>query len=156
MTLLTLKRRWFTEESTIGDLYIDGVRECFTLEDCVREKPDVPVTEWKIPGKTAIPYGSYDVIIDMSNRFKRRMPHILSVPGFDGVRIHILNIATETEGCVGVGQGRTIDKVFHSKLAFDAFFAKLDAALETGQVRISVEDGRNDGEAKQAGVEDAA
>ena len=35
-----LSRRWFSERSTIGQLYVDDVEECFTLEDMVRRDPD--------------------------------------------------------------------------------------------------------------------
>jgi hypothetical protein len=121
---LVLQRKWATEVSTIGELLIDGRFECYTLEDAVRTGP-------KVPGKTAIPAGTYKVIIDMSTRFKKLMPHILDVKGFSGVRIHSGNTSENTEGCPITGRIRKKDYVGESKLAFDVFFAKLQAAKET-------------------------
>ena len=82
---LVLKRQPSTSKSTSGALSIDGKFECFTLEDVVRAK--------KSAGQTAIPAGTYKVIINQSNRFKRLLPLLLNVPGFEGVRIHTGNYA---------------------------------------------------------------
>lgn len=124
-------RETFSEISTIGRMTIDGLFECYTLEDKVRTGP-------KVPGKTAIPYGRYEVVIDDSVRFKKPMPHILDVPDFTGVRIHPLNIAQETEGCIGVGNTKGVDFIGESKAAFSVFFLKLDKALKTGKVFVDV------------------
>ncbi len=35
---LTLKRKWFSDKSTIGELYIEDERECFTLEEPTVQK----------------------------------------------------------------------------------------------------------------------
>lgn len=121
---LILQRKWASEASTIGELSIDGVYECFTLEDVVRP------AGVKIPGKTAIPAGTYKVVVDMSTRFKKLMPHVLDVPGFEGIRIHAGNKAEDTEGCPLVGRTKGKDFVGESKLAFEAFFPKLQAAGE--------------------------
>ena len=75
----------FTPLSTIGKLYVNGVFECYTLEDCVRDK--------KIYGMTAIPTGTYKVILNLSNRFKRVLPLLIDVSNFEGVRIHPGNYA---------------------------------------------------------------
>jgi hypothetical protein len=120
---MILQRKWATEVSTIGELSIDGKFECYVLEDVVRKGS-------KVPGKTAIPAGTYKVIIDMSTRFKRLMPHILDVENFSGVRIHSGNVAENTEGCPLLGRTKSKDFVGESKLAFDAFFPKLQAAGE--------------------------
>ena len=66
---LTLQREPSTEESTPGKLFINGEFECFTLEDMVRELPGVRVAAWKVVSQTAIPTGTYNVTIDMSQRF---------------------------------------------------------------------------------------
>lgn len=85
----------------IGELTIDGVHQCFTLEDKVREK--------KIFGKTAIPPGRYEVTVSFSNHFQKKLPLLMNVPNFEGVRIHSGNTAKDTEGCILVGmtKGRT-------------------------------------------------
>lgn len=117
---LTLTREPSTAHSTPGKLLVDGVFECFTLEDVVRPK--------KIPGETAIPAGTYKVIIDMSNRFKRLLPLVVDVPGFAGVRIHPGNTDKDTEGCILVGTSRSKDFVGNSRAAFDVLFKKMQAA----------------------------
>ncbi len=127
---LTLIRTDFTEESTIGELSINGKFECFTLEDRVR-----PV---KIKGFTAIPAGSYEVVITFSERFKRPLPLLLNVPNFDGIRIHAGNTAKDTDGCILVGQEKQEDFVGTSKLALEALFKKLKRASATEKLFIHV------------------
>ncbi len=117
-----------TEKSTLGRLLVDGVEECFTLED-VRRPDGV-----KVQNQTCIPAGTYNVIIDASTRFKRDMPHILDVPGFTGIRIHSGNTDADTEGCILLGgKLENDDFISGSKDAFAAFFKKLKAALDAGE-----------------------
>jgi len=141
---LTLQREPSTEESTPGKLFINGEFECFTLEDMVRELPGVRVAAWKVVSQTAIPTGTYNVTIDMSQRFGREMPHILDVEDFDGVRIHSGNTSADTEGCILIGQARNgSDEVINSRPAFNAFFPKLQAAISNGErVTITIEAAR--------------
>ena len=117
---LTLKRLHKTDTSTIGELLIDGIFECYTLEDVER-----PV---KIKAETAIPKGTYNVIINMSNRFKRLMPLLLKVPNFEGVRIHAGNTNHDTEGCILVGQTRNKNFIGQSRKAYEKLFKKMQAA----------------------------
>ncbi|MEQ1691396.1 MAG: DUF5675 family protein, partial [Gemmatimonas sp.] len=84
-----------------------------------------PVEEWKIKGETAIPRGTYKVVIDYSNRFQRRLPHLLDVPGFTGIRIHPGNTSANTEGCLLPGQERYENAVGHSAIAFASLFGKM-------------------------------
>jgi len=130
---IELKRKWFTNQSTIGELYINGVFECFTLEDVVREKEGVPVSKWKIQDVTAIPKGTYDLIITHSPRFKQRLPILLRVAGFTGIRIHSGNTANHTEGCILVGTTRAKDFVGNSRVAFGRLFRKITTALTAGK-----------------------
>lgn len=117
---LTLIREPSTAHSTPGTLLVDDKFECYTLEDVVRAA--------KIAGETAIPAGTYKVIIDMSNRFKRLLPLVVDVPGFAGIRIHPGNTDKDTEGCILVGTSRSKDFVGNSRVALDALFKKMQAA----------------------------
>lgn len=119
---LVVTRKIFDDVSTLGELTINGVFECYTLEDTVR------ALGVKVDGKTAIPLGTYQVVLDMSTRFGRIMPHVLDVPGFDGIRIHIGNTDADTEGCLLVGRTEGSDFIGHSKEEFEALFTKLQAA----------------------------
>lgn len=131
---LTSVRTYFTPVSTISKLAVDGVFECYILEDTCRE--DVPGT-WKPEMKqatiTAIPYGRYRVVLTLSNRFKRVLPEVLNVPNFEGVRIHPGNNATNTEGCLLPGQTRDIDWVGNSGAAFGPLYRKLETAAARGE-----------------------
>lgn len=114
---LKLKRLHRTANSTIGELYLNGKFECYTLEDVEREV--------KIQNQTAIPKGKYNVIINQSVRFKQLMPLLLNVPNFRGVRIHSGNHKNNTEGCILVGQTRGVDFIGKSRAAYRQLFAKL-------------------------------
>lgn len=127
---LLLERTPSGTTCTIGDLYIDGDWFCFILEDLVREVEGQPVEAWKIKGKTAIPAGTYKVRITYSNRFKRDLPLLVGVPGFEGIRIHPGNTDADTEGCLlpGLALGLGGESVSRSRAAFDALYKKLDEA----------------------------
>jgi hypothetical protein len=118
--VITVKRLYKTDNSVIGEMLIDGIFECFTLEDAER-----PV---KIKGETAIPKGTYRVIINESNRFKRLLPLLIDVPNFEGVRIHSGNSNHDTEGCILVGQTRNKNYIGQSRKAFDKLFKKMQVA----------------------------
>jgi hypothetical protein len=130
--LLTLNREIYTQRSTIGSLAVDGKFHSFTLEDCVR-----PV---KIPGKTAIPAGRYEVIINWSARFKRPLPLLLNVPFFAGVRIHAGNTDVDTEGCILVGRTRQVDFIGESRKAFDLLFKRLSSAIAKEKIYMEILD----------------
>lgn len=127
---LLLDRTVFTEASTTGVLYINDIRECFTLEDKVREVEGRDVSEWKIQNKTAIPKGTYKIVIDVSPKYQREMLHILDVPGFSGIRIHSGNVADDTEGCILVGKTVGKDRVNNSVDAMKGLFPKIKQALD--------------------------
>jgi hypothetical protein len=95
---LILIRNVYTDKSTIGDLLVDNEYFCHALEDVVRKPGE------KIFGKTAIPTGKYEVVLSMSNRFKKLLPELLNVPGFAGVRIHGGNTSDDTDGCIVVAK----------------------------------------------------
>lgn len=123
---LLLERSWCGPKSTIGTLSVDGRNECFTLEDVVRDGP-------KVYGETAIPVGTYNVIVTPSQRFKRDLPLVENVPGFQGIRIHSGNTAEDTDGCILVGKAKGTDSVTDSRAAFNELFTKIKAALDAGE-----------------------
>ena len=128
---LRVKRLEFSDDSTIGELSVDGQFECYTLEDKVR-----PV---KIMGKTAIPAGRYEVVINFSQRFQKPLPLLLKVPNFEGVRIHPGNVSANTEGCILVGDTKGVDFIGNSRLAFNPLFQKMKAAAKTQKIFIEIE-----------------
>lgn len=133
---------------TPGRLFVGDHFECFTLEDEIREQDGVKVADWKIVNHTAIPSGTYRVIITKSNRFQRLLPELMNVPGFAGIRIHPGNVAADTSGCLLVGRIREEDSIRESKLAFEALFAQLEQATEA--VWITIKNPIPHGEIRQA------
>jgi len=99
------------------------------MEDKIREE--------KINGITAIPRGTYDVIITMSNRFKRLLPLLLNVPNYEGIRIHPGNTSEDTKGCLlpGLSLGTVNEKraVTNSRQAFEMLFKKIQTSLNKGE-----------------------
>lgn len=125
---IELLRNRSSEKSTIGRLLINGVFQCWTLEDVVRPT--------KIDHVTAIPAGRYKVIITESARFKRRLPLLVDVPGFAGIRIHPGNSDVDTDGCILPGTSPLVDWVGGSRAAFDSLFSVLDNAKDDMWITI--------------------
>jgi len=140
---LKIDRKWKKETYTIGNLYIDGVWFCNTLEDRDRglKQTDslASIKQRKIYGETAIPTGIYNITLDVTSPkysaikwYKDlcagKMPRILNVPGFDGVLMHPGNTPLDTFSCVLVGENKIKGKVINSKETFKALYKKLKAA----------------------------
>ena len=131
---LTLKRIALRSEYTIGKLYVDGEYVCDTIEDTVRDLDKdgkFANGEVKIPGKTAIPYGSYEVTMKLrspkysnftkypwTKKYDGYLPRLLNVPHFEGILIHAGNTAEDTEGCICVGLNKVVGKVVDSVNTF--------------------------------------
>ena len=134
---LQLKRETFTDQSTIGTLSIEGKFECFVLEDQDRGLSDTMSLEkiagTKVYGKTAIPYGRYEVDWTMSARFKKMMPILLNVKGWTGIRIHSGNTEIHSLGCLLCGTRKKNNMVTESTLATRNLYAKIEAAKKQGQ-----------------------
>jgi hypothetical protein len=110
MLQLRLARKWFTEKSTIGILYVNDKFFCYTLEDVVRPSGE------KIKGQTAIPWGTYKISLTYSKKFDKILPLLADVPNFTGVRIHSGNTDKDTEGCILVGSTHSNDFVGSSRV----------------------------------------
>lgn len=127
--IVKVVRKWFTDNSTIGEVFVDGVFQCYSLEDKDRglnKSDDIKlIKQTKIYSKTAIPYGTYDCGFTMSNRFKRVLPEVFNVPGWSGVRIHSGNTSEHTLGCILLGKHRSKDFVSESRIAYSEFMLKV-------------------------------
>lgn len=145
---LTLKRKFLGDKYTIGDLFIDGKFFCNTIEDTVRELPPVcPNTpkgisckcKGKIYAETAIPTGTYKVTMEYSPRFKRKLPLLHDVPHFIGILIHSGTTATDSAGCLIVGNNTIKGKITESRITSD----KLNAILsKETQITIEITNGK--------------
>lgn len=105
---------------TIGKMYIDGNYFCDTLEDVdrgINQKDSLDtIKKIKVAGATAIPTGTYKVIVNMSPKFQRNLPRLIDVPGFEGILIHRGNTDKDTAGCILVGENKVVGKVINSAI----------------------------------------
>src|SRR5262245_49587306 len=104
---ITLARTRQNAKSTVGSFFINGSKQCVTLEDAHH----VP----KIPEQTRIPAGTYDVLLRtvgdhhgkyllrFGAEFHKGMLWLQSVPGFSFVLVHLGNTIVDTKGCILVG-----------------------------------------------------
>ena len=138
---ILITRRLEGLNTTLSTLNYDGVISNYVLEDKDRRlSSDMTLDEIqaiKVKGKTAIPSGRYKVQITYSNRFKRRMPMLMDVPGFAGIRIHSGNTHQDTDGCLlpGLKYGSENGEfmVGSSRLATTRLESHIAAALEAGK-----------------------
>ena len=141
---LTLKRVALKETYTIGKLYVDGVYFCDTLEDKVRDYNKdgdlLDAGETKIFGETAVPYGRYKVILNLSPRFKKILPRLLGVKHFDGILIHPGNTSKDSHGCILVGKNNQVGRVNESKATFERLMNILSEAVnQEKEIYITIE-----------------
>ena len=105
---LKIIREKSNKEYTEGKLYINGVFFCDTLEDKDRgldqSMSDFEIKKRKVYGETAIPSGTYKVILSYSPKFKRILPEILDVKGFTGIRLHNGSEVSNSLGCPLLGR----------------------------------------------------
>lgn len=148
---LTIKRTALRSSYTLGKLYIDGQFFCSTLEDLDRGlTQDMPlnlIKSLKIPGKTAIPKGTYKVTLDVvSPKFSKypfymkvcegKLPRLIDVKGYEGVLIHVADgIKRDAllQGCIGIGNLSSEEYLINGKQVFTEFYNRIkgnDVELE--------------------------
>lgn len=126
---LKLTRDILKDAFTLGKLSVNGEEKYFTVEDKDRGLENGGV---KVKAQTAIPKGTYKVDITFSPKYKKKMPILLNVPQFTGIRIHSGNDIDDTEGCILVGMTRNEKTgwVSDSKKAIAELYALLFDAYE--------------------------
>lgn len=144
MAEIVLNRQIYTSQTTIGVLTYGDKKTCFTLEDVCRDKNkdgDLDdAGETKIKHETAIPSGRYKVIVTYSNRFKKPLPLLLDVKGFEGIRIHPGNTKADTSGCIlpGITKGENV--VYRSRDAFNDLFNWIKSVINKEDIYIKIVD----------------
>jgi hypothetical protein len=139
--VISIIRKPSAKGATLSTWYVNGQQQCVGVEDVVRGPAEV-----KVFGKTAIPAGTYRVLLTESARFKRVLPLLTDMPGkvtrFGtrpigecGVRIHPGNTAADTEGCLLPGSAFGADgaSVVTSRVAFNKLFTQMEAAHAEGE-----------------------
>ena len=134
-------------DSTIGRLNIDGLFECFTIEDEFRVD--------KVPAETRIPAGTYEVGVrdvgGFHSRYSKKFPglhqgmlEIKDVPGFTYILFHIGNTDEHTAGCILVGTGAIADpdgfSITSSTAAYRRFYLKVINHAIAGDLVVNIFD----------------
>jgi hypothetical protein len=124
----------------IGELLVDGTPLTNTLEDLPHET--------KIDGETCIPAGTYQVLLTKSPAAEAgrlwtpdpefRLPLLMDVPGFEGVRIHAGNDEKDTRGCILVGSWTGGEIIHNARIALQAVMDMLEIAV-IGRQPIEIE-----------------
>lgn len=125
---LIVTRQRFSEISTQGQMLVDGVFFCYTLE--------LPRKDG-LPG-SCIPTGRYQVTTYASSHFGRLMPLINNGPGRSEIEIHWGNYPDNTRGCILLGYQFSQDFVGDSRDAFDAFWERAQGPMERGECYITI------------------
>lgn len=110
---------------TLSVVTLNGEKLCYVCEDADLK---LELGGIKVPGKTAIPRGRYEIIVTYSNRFNKLLPLLVDVSQFKGIRIHTGNTEVDTDGCLLPGNDRNGNGVYKSKEAFDKWFALIQMA----------------------------
>lgn len=144
---LTLDRKWRKDTYSIGRLFINGQFFSNTIEDKDRNLYQGMALEEikriKVYGETAIPYGRYRISMKRkSPKYSQKkqyekcggyLPYLRDVPGFSGVLIHIGNWASDSAGCILVGENKVKGGVVNSTLWFWKLYDILKAADDRGE-----------------------
>ena len=141
---LKLIREHFNERETIGKLYVNDVLFSYTLEPTFRglnsDMSEDEIRRQKIYGVTAIPEGSYHVILTFSKRFQKILPELLHVKGFTGVRIHAGNYAKNTQGCILLGNYNGGNYVTESQQYIEKLVKMMQGSINDDEgVTITIE-----------------
>lgn len=138
-------------EATLSRVSVyDGVTRifrCYGLEDEFREE--------KVHSETRIPAGRYTVGVrteggfhgrySKDRRFRdfhRGMLHVLDVPGFEFILIHVGNYEKDTAGCLLVGETRSehLFEIYRSSPAYRKLYKAVIDAAERGDLTIEYQD----------------
>ena len=140
---LDVIRTQFGKDATNGMLFLDGIFECFTLEDEVR-------LDKKVMSETAIPLGEYEIKLRTEGGFHSKytarygdmhkgMLWLQDVPKFKWILIHVGNTDESTAGCLLLGETQQdLDKgkdgfIGGSGDAYKKMYPKVAEAILSGE-----------------------
>lgn len=144
---LKLVRFSSSEDDTLGILYVNGIFECFILEDEYREE--------KVMDETRIPEGTYEIRFrtsgGMFSRYSDKwlwhggMLELQDVPNFKYIYFHPGNKESHTSGCLLTGDVCYTNQVRNgfvgrSTIAYERLYKKVALALATETVKIEIKE----------------
>lgn len=106
----TIKRDTFTNESTIGKLYVNSVYKCYAKEDCARTLSK---------HRTALPAGEYALVTEYSDIFHTR---VIRIVGAQNGLFHPMNSNKEVKTSIKLGHVRYRSNVAEDKALFDFIY----------------------------------
>ena len=144
---LQVVRTQFGTDATNGLLFVNGLFECYSLEDQYQAV--------KVMHATCIPEGTYDIKLrtvgGFHEKYKKRygndhygMLHLQDVPNFTYILIHQGNSDEHTSGCLILGETQQdldlSDDGFigHSGVAYKKLYKKVAKELLLGK-KVSIE-----------------
>ena len=154
---LKLIRKYRCSNYCIDKLYINNKYFSDALEDPDRGLTDSmsleEIQKIKIKGNTCIPYGTYNVTLDVySPKFgsksyykevcNGKVPRLLNVKGFDGILIHVgdgPNGHKLTEGCILIGRNTIKGGLTEGKKYFQLLYNQMLEAKKRGEkIKITI------------------
>ena len=154
---LRLERKYRSSKYCIDKLYINNEYFSDALEDPDRGLTDTmsleEIKKIKIKGNTCIPYGTYNVTLDVySPKFgsksyykevcNGKVPRLLNVKGFDGILIHVgdgPNGHKLTEGCILIGRNTIKGGLTEGKKYFQLLYNQMLEAKKRGEkIKITI------------------
>ena len=147
---ITLRRIALRDTYTIGRLYVDDVYVSDTLEDCVRDlnrNGQFDNGEKKVYGETSIPFGRYEVELNVKSPkysnfakypwakpYDGCLPRLKNVRNFEGILVHPGNTQRDTFGCILTGYNTIKGQLTDSRKAFALLMDKyLTPARKSGE-----------------------
>lgn len=110
--MVILERFAYRDKYVIGRLYIGNIFFCHTLE------PQLGVSG---SSKGCIPAGVYKMAMSWSPKFQKMLPILFDVPNFEGIRIHVGNSSSHTQGCILLGDNTSVGLVSNSAARVNEF-----------------------------------
>jgi hypothetical protein len=127
--------------STLGLFMVNGKFACYNLEDAFHVV--------KIPGETRISNGRYRVVLRTTGghhaRYSQKFPefhkgmlHVIGVPNYKYILIHIGNDDDDTEGCLLVGEKSMSNitspgRIENSTVAYKRIYPPIAEAILKGE-----------------------
>lgn len=130
-------RKYKKENYTIGQMLVDGKFFCNTLEDKDRGlRQDLPLSQlkkMKVYGKTAIPTGTYGVVVYFWPKYRKNYPLLQNVPAYTGILIHGGKNENASLGCILIGENRTKGQLTNCEKYVRSLTSMCEVAQKRGE-----------------------